>query len=364
MQIITSSKDRQSFWEKKRDKKLEEIYSIIAKGIPLVDIRNKKAFYDGCSKYFTELIKIIDRMFGKGLNPTSLKSALNDIQFFVKNLNSSDEFLRIVEFGPGSGWSTLMLHNQIKREFPNKIIQFISVDVSPHSIVATQNSLDYYQILWQTILENKSIDSIPNTDSHITLVLDNFLDFIKKQPDNYFNGFFSSHGTTYLSKLDYQELITTLIQKGKNNAIFVTDSLDPVCAVELSTSHLLSCSIFPQKAKNMDEYYYGKSSMSNSKYFTGQEVKKLVKVNNEESLLFYEWNHYLITHFRFLYLINMIKSIKITTDVINEYLEDVYPSYLIRDLKLCTDIGCWKELDNLPKVPLYISNAGFILKKL
>jgi uncharacterized protein (DUF2249 family) len=58
-----------------------------------------------------------------------------------------------------------------------------------------------------------------------------------------------------------------------------------------------------------------------------------------------------------------MKSIKITTDIINEYIEDVYPSYLIKELKLETDKGKWEELSNLPEVPLYISNAGFRLKK-
>ncbi|MDD2269965.1 MAG: hypothetical protein PHG60_00015 [Candidatus Dojkabacteria bacterium] len=377
MNIIKSSEEIQNSWIGKRDRLLEEEYSVIASGIPLVDIRNKKAFYTSCQRYFEEIISLqpktvnferwdqfeIDRMFGKGLNPTSLKAALNDIQFFVKNLNPKDDSIRVIEFGPGSGWSTLMLHDELRNRFPNKKISIISVDLSPHSIAATENSLDYYQIPWQTILEDVSIEKLQDNFTKITLILSEFITFMKNQPDNYFDGYFSSHGTAYLSKSGYEELMKTLTYKGKEDSIFVADSLDPLCAVNLSTIHLLQCSLFPNRAKNMKKYYYGKSSKSNSKYFAGQEVKSLIKVNNKESLLFYNWNNRLIKKLKFSYLIQMMKSIKITTDIINEYIEDVYPSYLIKELKLETDKGKWEELSNLPEVPLYISNAGFRLKK-
>lgn len=375
MNRIKSSPEKQNAWREKRDDKLEKAYSSIAYGIPLVDVRNKEAFYISCRDYFTELTEVnpsvneierwdafeIDRMFGKGLNPTSLKSAFNNIQYCVNNITTDDEYIRVLEFGPGSGWSTLMLYNSLIKKFPDKKVQLVSVDISPHSIAATQNSLDYYQIPWQTFLEVHDISSVPDSYDRVNLVLGDFIKFAENQPDNYFNGFFSSHGTAYLSKSQYEKLLRVLTAKGKDKSVFTVDSLDPLCSVELSTLHLLKCSINPKAAEKMEEYTYGKPTKSNSKYFTGQSVKKLIKVNNTESLLFYRWNNYLLRQMKIMYLIHMMKSIKITTEIINEYLEDVYPSYLIKTLDTSTKKGAWKELEDLPSTPLYISNAGFIL---
>lgn len=306
--MLFSTVERQEYWLKRRNYSLEQVYACIAPGIPLVNVEHKKLFLEKCKTYYSEMerktqdIKPIDRwdeyeivrMFGKGLNPTSLKTALNNIDFLVENIEPKEEKIRIVEFGPGSGWSTLMLRNRLHEKFNEKEIEIYSVDMSPHSVVATQNSLDYYQIPWQTVVKATDVSEIQNTVKNVTLVISDFLEFMQKQKDNYFDGFFSSHGTAYLSEEEYVSLLELMKQKGKPKGVFVADSLDPMYTVKLDTLHLLFCSIFPSYASKLPEYEYGKSVVSNSKYFAGQEVKKLIKVHNKESSLFYNWNKYLL----------------------------------------------------------------------
>ena len=376
--MIQSDERKQKYWLKKRDLKLEEVYSRIAPNIPLVNVSLKNLFLRKCGEYFLFLLSKesgvniaerwdeyeIMRMFGKGLNPTSLKTALNNIDFLVEHISSKEDTIRVLEYGPGAGWSTLMLYNQLKKKFPEKKIELITVDISPHSIVATQNTLDYYQVPWQTYLKGDSVKDYSRKDENVTIALDDFVAFTKKQPDGYFDGFFSSHGTAYLSEDEYVVLLNDMKLKGKNGAVFVADSLDPLYTVKLDTLHLLFCSLFPSLTKNMREYAYGKELYSNSKYFPrGEVVKKLIKVNNEESLLFYKWNHYLLSRFKFLYIVQMLKSMRITTDVIEEYREDVYPSYLVNKLIKREELNCWEEIANPPKCPLYICNCALRLKK-
>jgi hypothetical protein len=95
---------KQEFWKEKRfakSKELEEVYATIAPGIPLVNVQFKVLFLKKCEEYFEELVEEkseimelerwdeyeIARMFGKGLNPTSLKTAQNDIKYLSVNLN-------------------------------------------------------------------------------------------------------------------------------------------------------------------------------------------------------------------------------------------------------------------------------------
>ena len=59
----------------------------------------------------------------------------------------------------------------------------------------------------------------------------------------------------------------------------------------------------------------------------------------------------------------MLKSMKITTDVIEEYREDVYPSYLVNKLIKREELNSWKEIPNLPECPLYICNCALRLEK-
>lgn len=374
---VSSQDEKQQYWVSKRDLELEKAYSQIAPDIPLVNVEHRDLFIKKCREYFEELIKSAEgvtkidrwdeyeiiRMFGKGLNPTSLKTALNNINFLVDHIQPDSDTVRVVEYGPGSGWSTLMLRNQLEKKFPGKNIEVYSVDISPHSIVATQNSLDYYQIPWQTEIKDGNVEKISNKEGKVTLLLDDFVEFSKKQPDNYFDGFFSSHGTAYLSEAEYEDLLLVLKQKGKNNAVFVADSLDPLYTVKLDTLHLILCSIDPSLAGRMSEYIYGKSLISNSQYFPGQEVKKLIKVNNKESMLFYNWNHFLLSKLKFKYILQMLRSIRITTDVIEEYREDVYPSYLVNRMVEKENLNSWNIIPGIPECPLYITNCAFVLKK-
>ena len=380
IKVLHYSPSKQEYWKNKRvskSKKLEEIYSTIAPDIPLVNVLFKVLFLKKCEEYFEELVEEkkeirelerwdeyeIARMFGKGLNPTSLKTAQNDIKYFVSKLKPQGNIIKVIEYGPGSGWSTVMLFNELKVKFPEYKIHLLSVDLSPHSIVATQNTLDYCQIPWQTVLDSFDFNNIPETEDKITLMLGGFLEVSKVQSDNTFEGFFSSHGTAYLSEIQYLELFKTLRSIGKNESVFVADSLDPLYTVDLDTLHLIYCSIFPEKVSGLNEYVYGKSLRSNSRFFAGQEVKKLVQVHNEESNLFYKWNNYLIKNLRIGYLLQMLKSIKITTNVIEEYREDVYPSYLIKDLLERNSLTMFKHQTDTPKCPLYITNTAFILLK-
>ncbi len=374
---ILFKSERQEYWLDKRNPELEEAYKKIAPGIPLVNVNHKKLFLEKCKEYYKEMvslssdIKSIDRwdeyeiirMFGKGLNPTSLKTALNDITYLVDNIEPSGDTVRVIEYGPGSGWSTLMLRNKLHEKFKDKKIELYSVDISPHSIVATQNSLDYYQIPWQTKMSTEDASLIEKSDEYVTLVTGDFIEFTKLQPDNYFDGFFSSHGTAYLCEDEYKKLLEVSKVKGKKNALFVVDSLDPMYTVQLNTLHLIYCSIFPSLTKKMPEYVYGKSVVSNSKYFGGQEVKKLTKVHNKESDLFYNWNHYLLSKLKVSYILQMLLSMKVTTDVIDEYRDDVYPSYMLKDLIKKEDLNSWVAMDDLPECPLYITNCGLVLKK-
>lgn len=378
--ILKSDPAKQEFWKQKRlakSKDLEKKYSEVAPGIPLVNVSFKNIFFDKCQEYFGQLLNAkkeieeferwdgyeITRMFGKGLNPTSLKTAQNNINYFVSNLKPQSNQIRILEYGPGSGWSTVMLYNKLRETFPEHNIHLLSVDISPHSIVATQNTLDYCLIPWKTILEPSDFNTVSDTSKNITLMLGDFIEISKHQEENSFDGFFSSHGTAYLSKNQYLDLFSSIQKIGSHNSIFVADSLDPLYTVNLNTLHLIYCSMFPNTALSLPTYIYGKSKKSNSKFFPGQEVKNLVQVHNEESLLFYKWNNYLIKNLRFNYLLQMLNSIKITTTVIEEYREDVFPSYLLKNLLIDHQLTNFTNLTDTPKCPLYISNAGFILKK-
>jgi hypothetical protein len=64
-----------------------------------------------------------------------------------------------------------MLFNELKNKFPQFKINILSIDLSPHSIVATQNTLDYSQIPWQTVLGPLDYNGIPETDDKVTLML-------------------------------------------------------------------------------------------------------------------------------------------------------------------------------------------------
>ena len=380
IRVIHSQPSKQEFWKEKRiakSKELEDMYAKIAPGIPLVNVQFDTLFLNKCKEYFEDLVKEnshimelerwdeyeINRMFGKGLNPTSLKTEQDDIKYFVSRLNVSGDTVTVIEYGPGSGWSTVMLFNELKNRFPNSKIRILSIDLSPHSIVATQNTLDYTQIPWQTVLGSVDYKKIPDIDDKITLMIGGFVEISKAQEANTFDGFFSSHGTAYLSELQYLDLFNTIKNIGKNQSVFVTESLDPLYTVSLDTMHLVYCSMFPNRVINLPEYVYGKSLRSNSKFFPGQEVKKLVQVHNGESNLFYRWNNYLIKKLRIGYLLQMLKSIKITTDVIEEYREDVYPSYLVHSLLQKNMLTMFEYQDDKPKCPLYITNTAFILHK-
>ena len=117
---VSSQDEKQQYWVSKRDLELEKAYSQIAPDIPLVNVEHRDLFIKKCREYFEELTKSAEgvtkidrwdeyeiiRMFGKGLNPTSLKTALNNINFLVDHIQPDSDTVRVVEYGPGSGWST------------------------------------------------------------------------------------------------------------------------------------------------------------------------------------------------------------------------------------------------------------------
>jgi len=130
IKVVLSLPENQEFWKGKRyskSRKLEEVYSRIAPGIPLVNVSFNELFLKKSEEYFEKLINEkpeirklerwseyeITRMFGKGLNPTSLKTTLNNIRYFVNKLKPKDDVIKIIEYGPGSGWSTVMLFNTL-----------------------------------------------------------------------------------------------------------------------------------------------------------------------------------------------------------------------------------------------------------
>lgn len=141
---VQSRIEKQQYWSTKRSTELEKVYSEIAPDIPLVNVEHRDLFIQKCREYFEELVKNAEgiakidrwdeyeiiRMFGKGLNPTSLKTTLNNINFLTDNMQPSGDTVRVLEYGPGSGWSTLMLRNQLQKKFPDKKIEISSIDMS------------------------------------------------------------------------------------------------------------------------------------------------------------------------------------------------------------------------------------------
>jgi hypothetical protein len=141
---------------------MKEYHKISPKEMIFFDVADQERFrkeakrnYETLNSRFNiEVIKRwdekeMDRMFGKGLNPTSLITSLDSAKWFVENLKNKGGV--ILELGPGAGWSTVMLFNSLKQENPEGNTHLVSVDMSAHAIAASQTLLEYSNIPYITL---------------------------------------------------------------------------------------------------------------------------------------------------------------------------------------------------------------------
>lgn len=376
--------------EAKHHKELDSIYHTISPvELPFFDVLDQKLFTEQTKINFEELEKRynihtvqrwdgseIDKMFGKGLNPTSLITSLESAQWFEKNLPQKDN-PTILELGTGAGWGTVMLFNTLEKKNPDQKIKQFSVDMSAHSIAATETLLNYSGIPYITVADGAELIQIqkwlkenPEGEnfSGVILVLDRFNDVMDKFGDASIDGIYSSHGTAYLSKNEYTDLLQKSTRVLGEEGLFIADSLNPLYTNKLDTFFTLSQIMNPDKVKkSLDkkgvDYIYSKEKLkNNSKYFLNQDVKVLKGFNTEEAYLILRWCNYLLKNMELERLTKTIESLSVTMKVVDDYRADVFPSFLLNDVVKENDLK-FEKLDGRPDFPIFMDTQGFRLKK-
>lgn len=390
--IVLQQEREQIEWkpivESKQHKKLEEEYHKISpKLLPFFDVLDQDKFTEQTKVNFDELNKRyninvvqrwneseIDKMFGKGLNPTSLITSLESAEWFEKNLPQSENPV-VLEMGTGAGWSTVMLYNTLRESKPNGKIRQFSVDMSAHSIAATETLLNYSGIPYITVSDGEELGQIQqwleNNESGknfsgVILILEKFNDVVGKFQDASIDGIYSSHGTAYLSRNEYIDLLKKSERILRNNGLFVSDSLNPLYTNKLDTIFTLRQIINPDGMKRIldqrgvDYLYSNQTLKNNSKYFLGQDVKVLKGFNTEHAYLILRWCNNLLRNLDFNRLIKTVKSLSVTMKVVDEYRADVFPSFMLEDVVRENNLK-YEKLEGRPNFPIFMDTQGFRL---
>ena len=390
--IVLQQEREQIEWkpivESKQHKKLEEEYHKISpKLLPFFDVLDQDKFTEQTKVNFDELNKRyninvvqrwneseIDKMFGKGLNPTSLITSLESAEWFEKNLPQSENPV-VLEMGTGAGWSTVMLYNTLRESKPNGKIRQFSVDMSAHSIAATETLLNYSGIPYITVSDGEELGQIQqwleNNEngknfSGVILVLEKFNDVVGKFQDASIDGIYSSHGTAYLSRNEYIDLLKKSERILGNNGLFVSDSLNPLYTNKLDTVFTLRQIINPDGMKRIldqrgvDYLYSNQTLKNNSKYFLGEDVKVLKGFNTDHAYLILRWCNNLLKNLDLNRLTKTIKSLSVTMKVVDEYRADVFPSFMLEDIVRENNLK-YEKLEGRPNFPIFMDTQGFRL---
>lgn len=366
---------------------LEKAYHQISpKNLVFFDVADQKLFIEQTRQNYEMLRgqyqrdtikrwdeKEMDRMFGKGLNPTSLITSLESAEWFVENLPSHEDPI-VLELGPGAGWSTIMLYDSLKEKVAKPKV--ISCDQSAHAIAATQTLCEYRNIPYVVAGTFEELDAIRNwfattpegkDFSGVVLVLDEFNDLVRKLPQASVDGVYSSHGTAYVSEVEYLDLLTSLQSALKPGGIFIADSLNPLFTNKLSKALTIAQMLMPDRiqslltkrgVKYMEDH--GVSLKSKSKYFQGQDVTVLKGFNIPHAYLIFRWSNYLIRNLEIKRFLDTKTSLEVTMDVVEAYRDDVYPSYLLKDLVAGKNLK-FSNLEGRPDFPIFMDTQGFRL---
>lgn len=374
--------------ENKHHQELDRAYHEISPSrLPFFDVLDQKKFTDQTRINFEELAgryhvsavprwdgSEIDKMFGKGLNPTSLITSLESAEWFEKNLKNKSN-PTVVELGTGAGWGTVMLFNTLKEKNPEQRIRQFSVDMSAHAIAATETLLNYSGIPYITVEDGVELVQIQKwleendegkNFSGVVLVLDKFNDAIDKFQEGSLDGIYSSHGTAYLSRNEYADFLGKASKVLTNGGLFIADSLDPRYTNKLDTVFTLRQIINPDgmrktlNSRNV-EYLYSKEKMkNNSKYFPGEDVQIFKGFNTEHSYLILKWCNYLLRSLEFERLGKTIQSLSVTMKVVDDYRADVFPSFLLDGVVQENGLS-FEKLEGRPNFPKFMDTQGFRL---
>ncbi|NLZ24698.1 hypothetical protein GX888_03080 [Candidatus Dojkabacteria bacterium] len=375
--------------ESKSYRRLESVYHQISpKGVVYFDVLDREIFITQTEKNFQSLIQNhqigtvkrwndeeIEKMFGKGLNPTSLITSYESAQWFAKEIPPLGDLV-VLELGTGAGWATVMLYESIRGEHQDLKVKQYSVDMSPHAIAATETLLTYKGIPHIVATNPHELaqiqDWMDNTPegkgySGVILVLDDINGVLERFSDKSVEGVYSSHGTAYLSKSEYRNFLNTLSSKLKNNGIFIADSLNPLYTNRLDVGTTLSQMLAPKRmmkslTKKGITYMYGGKLRNNSKYFPGEDVQILKGFNTPQAYLIIEWCNYLLKKMDFKRLVKTVKSLQVTMRVVDEYRSDVFPSFLLKDIVDEEKLN-FQSLSNPPEFPIFMDTQGFRMKK-
>ncbi|MFA7143584.1 MAG: hypothetical protein WC175_06425 [Candidatus Dojkabacteria bacterium] len=323
----------------------------------------------------------INYMFGKGFNPTSLVTSAESSEWFSGKLNlDKDEPIMVSELGCGAGWSTIMLFHSLEKIAEGRKQYINSIDMSPHAIATTQALLEYYNIPYIVIANDEQREQLSQLirrgeiDSSVLLNLGGYKEVLEKYPDDYFNGIYSTHGSAYLSENEYEDVFNLISKKGKNDAIFVADSLNPMYTNRLSAPMTLLQMIFPKATRKIldslnVEYVFAKKGLPNtSKYFPQNSEVKVIRIFNEKRAdLIIKWANYLIRTLRVKRLLETKKSLSVTMDVVERYRSDVFPSTqltrVVGNINRNANKTVFEELTNKPDFTIFLETIGFRLNK-
>jgi hypothetical protein len=252
--------------------------------------------------------------------------------------------------------------------------------MSPHAIATTRALLEYYGVPYILVLNNTQRKELARLmkagelESCIMLNLGRYDDILEEYPNDYFHGIYSTHGSAYLSEKEYKKIFKIFSKKGKDDSIFIADSLNPQYTNKLSSSFLLFQMLFPNLSKKILDklnvkYVFAKKGLQNtSKYFPQNSEVKVIKIFNEERAdLIIKWANYLIRTLRINRLLETKKSLSVTMDVVERYRSDVFPSSQLKriteQINHDSNKPLFKELPNKPDFTIFLETIGFRLNK-